>query len=104
MKVDVEIETARDREDARSLGRRIGVGVGAAADDVGPLLAGRDQQLLGAGIVGQAFLREYADLKVERPGVIALEGAYGVKAVEPHARVGLDMGAHARRALDDGFL
>ena len=80
------------------------VGVGAAADDVGTLLAGLDQQFLGAGIVGQAFLREYANFEVERPGVIALEGAYGVKALEPHARVGLDMGAHAGRALDDGFL
>ena len=69
-----------------------------------PLLAGLDQQLLGAGIVGQAFLREHADLEVERPGVIALERAYGVKAVEPDARIDLDMGAHARRALDDGFL
>src|SRR3954464_14902863 len=104
MKVDVEIEAAPDGEDGRSLRRRIGVGVGAAADDVGPLLAGLDQQFLGAGIVGQAFLREYADLEVERPGVIALEGAYGVKALESYARVGLDMGAHARRTLDDGFL
>ena len=104
MKVDVEIEAARDGEDARNLRRRIGVGVGAAADDVGALLAGLDQQFLGAGIVGQALLREHADLEVERPGVIALEGAYGVEAVEADARVDLDMGAHARRALDDGFL
>ena len=38
MKVDVEIEAARDVEDARGLRRRIGVGIGAAADDVGALL------------------------------------------------------------------
>ena len=30
---------------------RIGVGIGAAADHVGAVLAGLDQQLLGAGIV-----------------------------------------------------
>ena len=46
---------------------RIGVGVGAAADEVGALLAGRDQQFLGAGIVGQALLREYADLAGRSP-------------------------------------
>ena len=67
MKVDVEIEAARDIEDARDLRGRIGVGIGAAADDVGALLAGLDQQLLGAGIVGQAFLREHADLQVDAP-------------------------------------
>ncbi len=47
MKVDVEIEARRDREDARDLPVRIGVGVGAAADQVGAALAGFDQQLLG---------------------------------------------------------
>ena len=83
MKVDVEIEAVRDGEDARSLRRRIGVGVGAAADDVGPLLAGGDQQFLGSGIVGQAFLRENAESRGRRPGVIALEGAYGVKPLSP---------------------
>ena len=104
MKVDVEIEAARDIEDARGLRGRIGVGIGAAADDVGALLAGLDQQLLGAGIVGQAFLREHADLQVERPCVVALERPQSVKPVEADPRIRLDMGAHARRALDDGFL
>ncbi len=48
MKVDVDIEAARDLEDARDLSVRIAVGIGAAADQVGTRLAGRDQQLLGA--------------------------------------------------------
>ena len=59
---------ARDREDARDLAVRIAVGVGAAADQIGALLPGLDQQFLGAGIVSQALLREDADLEIDRPG------------------------------------
>ena len=58
MEVDIEIEALRDREDARDLPVRIGVGIGTAADQVGAALAGLDQQFLGAGIVDQALLRE----------------------------------------------
>ncbi len=82
----------------------VGVGVGAAADQVGALLAGRDQQFLGAGIVGQSLLREDADLEVERPGVVALEAAQHVKTLEADARVDLDVGAHELRAREDRLL
>src|SRR5215831_3558152 len=104
MKVDVEIEAARDLEDAGDLRQGIGVRIWATADDVGPLLAGLHQQFLGAGIVGEAFLWKGANLQIDRPLVIALEPAYGVEALEPDARIDFDMGAHAGRALDDGFL
>src|SRR6516164_10976248 len=45
-----------------------------------------------------------ANLQIDRPLVIALEPAHGVEALEPDARIDFDVGAHAGRALDDGFL
>src|ERR671930_1382898 len=83
MKIDVEIETAGNVEDARDLPVRVGVGIRATADHVGPLLAGLDQQFLGAGIVGEALLGKGADLQINRPRVIALELAHGMKTLEP---------------------
>src|SRR5438132_1523953 len=56
MEIDVEVESLRDREDAGDLPVRIGVGVRAAADEVGARRAGVDQKLLGAGIVDEALL------------------------------------------------
>ena len=72
MKIDVAIEAPRDSEDARDLAMRIAVGIGTPADKVGALLAGRDQQLLGAGIVEQPFLRKHANLDIDRPTIILL--------------------------------
>ena len=104
MEVDVEIEAASDLEDARDLSVRIAVGIGAAADQVGAGLAGRDQQLLGAGIVEQALLRKHADLQVDRPGVVPLQALNGCEAFQSDARIDLDMRAHARGALHDRLL
>src|SRR4051812_47955693 len=80
---------------------RVAVGIGTAADQAGAGLAGGNEQLLGARIVEQSLLRKYANLDVDRPGVIALEAADGVKAAQRDARVDLDMRAHARRSLQD---
>src|SRR5215831_17863078 len=94
MKVDVEIEAARDVEDAGDLRQGVGVGIWATPDDVGPLLAGLHQQFLGAGIVGEALLWKGANLQIDPPLVIALEPAHGVEALEPDARIDFDVGAH----------
>src|SRR5262245_37506496 len=69
VEVDVEVELLRDGEDAGDLLDGVAVRIGAAADQVGALPAGRDQQLLGAWIVKEALLREYADLDIDCPGV-----------------------------------
>ena len=103
MKVDIAVELPRDREDARDLTVRIAVGIGAAADQICALFARRDQQLLGAGIIEQTFLRKHADFDVDRPGVVAPEPPHGLKSVEADARIDLDMRAHARGALQDRF-
>ena len=81
-----------------------GIGVRAAADQVGAFAAGLDQQLLGAGVVEQAFLREHADLEVDGPGEIARELADGAEPFQADARVHLDMGAHVHGAAGDSPL
>ena len=79
---------------------RIGVGVGTAADQVGAVAKGCDQQFLGAGIVGQAFLREGADDEVQRPGIIALQRLDRLETAQADARIDFDMRAHPRGAVD----
>src|SRR5580658_8434004 len=101
MKVDIAVELPRNREDTRNLSVRIAIGIGTAADEVGALLARRDEKLLGARIVEQPFLRKNTDFDVDRPGVVLLEPPDGAEPFEPDARVDFDMGAHAHGALQD---
>ena len=83
---------------------RIGVHIGTAADRLAAIAQGRDQELLGAGIVGQAFLRKHANGEIDGPGVIALQRLDRLKAAQADARVDLDMGAHPRGAGHDRAL
>ena len=68
------------------------------------LLARGDQQLLGARVVEQAFLREHADLDVERPLVGGRQSPDGVKALQADAWIDLDVRAHQLRAANDRLL
>jgi CheY-like chemotaxis protein len=81
VKVDVDIEAFRKREDARDLSMRIAVGIGTSADQIGARFARSNQQFLRAGIVEQAFLGKDANLKVDRPSVIPFQAADGVETV-----------------------
>src|SRR5260370_23529074 len=101
MKVDIEVERPRNREDARNLPVRIAVGIRTAADEVCALFARRDEKFLGTRIVEQSFLRENTDLDVDRPGIVLLEPPDSVESFEPDARVDLDMGTHAHGALQN---
>ena len=101
MKIDVEVELFGHGEDACDLAMGIGVGIGAPADQVGPGGAGRGQQVLGAGIVGEALLGKDADLQVDRPGIVRLEPADRFESLQPDAGIDLHMGAHMGGALDD---
>ena len=81
MKIDIAVELPRNREDARNLPVRIAVGIRTAADEVCALFARRDQKLLGARIVEQAFLRKNTDFDVDRPGVVLLEPPDGAETL-----------------------
>ena len=100
MQVDIDVEFLRQVEQPFDLRIRVGVGVGTAADQVGAVAQRRDQQFLGAGIVGQPLLRKGADRKIERPGIVALQRLDRLKAAQADARIDLDMGAHARGAIN----
>ena len=104
MQVDIDVEFLGEVEQSFDLRIRIGVHIGAAADQIGAVAQRGDQQFLGAGIVGQAFLRKGADREIERPGIIALQRLDRLKAAQADARVDLDMGAHARGAVHDRAL
>ncbi len=60
-----------------------------------------DHQLVGAGIVEEAFLREHADLQVDRPGIFLDQRQHAFEAAQPDARIDFKMRAHMRRALQD---
>ena len=64
MKIDIEIEFVGDRENASNLIAGLGVGIGTAADQIGTIPAGLDQELVGTEIVEQAFLREVVPCRI----------------------------------------
>ncbi|MFK4498202.1 hypothetical protein ABIF86_002493 [Bradyrhizobium japonicum] len=102
MEVDVDVEFLREIEDALEVRVRVGVHVGTAADRLAAVAQRLHQQLVAAGVVGQAFLREDAEGEVDGPGIVALQRLDGLEAAQGNARVDLDMGPHARRAVHDG--
>ena len=104
MQVDIDVEGLREIEQFFQMRRGIGVHIGTAADRLAAVAQGGDQQLLGAGIVGQAFLRKHAERQIDRPGVIALQRLDRLEAAQADARIDLDMGAHPRGAGHDRAL
>ena len=103
MEVDIEIEFVGDRKNAGNLIAGLGVGIGTAADQIGTVPAGLDQELVGTGIVEQAFLREDANFEIDRPGIIVFQLLDRIETAQPDARIDLHMRAHARRTLQDRF-
>jgi len=104
VEIDIQVITPGEFENAGDLAVRIAVDIGGTADRSRAVFAGFHQQGVAAGIVEQPFLRKHAELQIHRPGEIPLQLAQGMEALHPDPRIHLDMGAHARRALDDGFL
>jgi hypothetical protein len=104
VQIDVDIELARELEDAPDLRRAVAVVARRAADDARTAAQRLDQQLVGAGIVRQAFLWKDADLDVDRSVVLGDERCDRFVAAHADARVHLHLGAHARRAMQDALL
>jgi len=103
MHVDVDVELAPELEDALDLRRPVGIVARRAADHLSAALEPLDHQLVGAGIIGQPFLREHADFEVDRPFVFIDQRGYGLEAAHADARVDLDLRAHAGRPVQDAF-
>ena len=101
MQVDIDIEGLREVEQLFQMRHGIGVHIGTAADQVAAIAQRVDQEFLGAGIVGEAFLRKHAQTEIDRPGIIALQRLQRRKTAQPDARVDLDMRAHPRGAGDN---
>src|SRR5258705_11502474 len=104
VQLDIDIEALREIDTFCELRHGMGVYVRETADQIAAIAQGGDQKLLGAGIVGEPFLREDADRKIDRPGVVAPERLDRLKAAQSDARIDLDMGPHPRRAVNDGAL
>ena len=102
MEIDVHVERLGEVEDACEMGVRVGVRVGTAADHLAAVAQRLDQKLLAAGIVGEAFLREDTERQVDRPGIVKLQRLHRLEAAQADARIDLDVGSHARGAVDDG--
>jgi len=87
-------------QDAVDLRARIAVIAGGRPSTGAPCFSAVTRQLLGAGIVGQSILWEDAQIDVRLPSVVGGERADCLKAAQPDPGVDLDLGAHARRAVD----
>ncbi|MGY3507580.1 hypothetical protein ACVIQY_000555 [Bradyrhizobium sp. USDA 3051] len=101
MEIDVQVERLGEVEDACEMGVRVGVRVGAAADHLPTIAQRLDQKLLAAGIVGEAFLRKDTERQVDRPGIVTLQRLHRLEAAQSDAGIDLDVGSHARGAVDD---
>jgi hypothetical protein len=104
MHVDVDAVFACQREHAFDLAGVIGVVARRRADDLCAAFQSFDQQRIGAGIVGEPFLREHTQLDVDRPFVRVDQRLHAFEAAHPNSGVDLHMGAHARRAMLDAVL
>ena len=91
-------------EHAVDLAVRIAVGIGRGADHRAAALERRDHQLVGAGIVEQALLREDADLDVDRPLVFVDQRQHAFEPAQADAGIDLELRAHVRRAVQDRLL
>ena len=104
MHVDIDIELARQLEDAMDLAGFVGVVARRAADHLGAALEPLDQELLGPRIADQSFLRKDADLDIDRPFVVGDQRLHALEAAHADAGIDLDLRAHAGCAMLDAFL
>ena len=104
MHVDIDVELARQLEDAMDLAGFVGVVARRAADHLGAALEPLDQELLGPRIADQSLLRKDADLDIDRPFVIGDQGLHALEAAHADAGIDLDLRSHAGRAMLDAFL
>src|SRR5271169_4352871 len=104
MHVDFGIEVARDRKYTVDLAARVAVEIRHGADRPRAAAQALDQELFGAGSVGQPFLRKHAQLDVHRPGMVAGALLDRIEADHADARIEFYMGAHPRRAMRDAAL
>ena len=104
VQIDIDIERNSEIEQLFQLRHRIGVHVGAPADQIAAIAQRRIEKLFGAGIVGQSLLRKHADRKIDGPGVIAFERLDRLEAAQSDARVDLDMRPHPRGAVQNRAL
>ena len=101
MQVDVDVEFARDFEDAVDLAGRIAVDIGRTADGAAAAIERFHHQLIGAGIVEQSLLRKHANLQIDRPGIFLDQRQDAFEAAQADARIDLQMRAHMSGALQD---
>ena len=102
VEVDVAFVGACEFENTLELPLAIGVGAGRAADDAHALLEGRDQELIRSRIVGQALLREHADLDIDKIGEIADRLGDALEAAHIDDRIKFELGANPGCALSQG--
>ena len=80
------------------------VDIRRATDGAAAALERLDHQFVGAGIVEQTFLREHADLQVDRPGIFLDQRQHAFEPAQADAGIDLEMRAHMGGALQDRLL
>ena len=97
VKVGVHVEGFGQPEDDRDVLGRVGVVVGAAADEVAAHLQSLAQEPLGAGRLEDAFLGEGAELQLEGRPVLGPQRQHRLHAHESDDGIDLDVGPHGGR-------
>ena len=97
VEVGVHAEGGGEREHDADVLEAVAVVVRATADQVGAHGEGPAQEALGAGRLDDAFLREGADLQIQRRCVLVAQRQDGLHPGQPHDGIHLDVRAHRRR-------
>src|SRR5262245_37714147 len=102
--VDVDVELARQLEDAADLAGLVAVVAWRAADYLRAALQSLDQQLLRSRIADQSLLREDTDFDIDRPSIVRNQRLHALETAHADAGIDLDLRAHARRSVLDALL
>src|SRR5262249_11749165 len=95
---------ARDFEDPIDLTGMIDIVIGSRADDASAHVEALAQRGFRLWCGRHAFLREYANLKIDCPGVLLGERPYSLHTTHAHRSIDLRVGADAGRSLFNAAL
>jgi hypothetical protein len=102
VKIHVHVEFLGQVKNQLHVAVGVRVGVGAAAHQVGSLVQGLAQQVVGGHFLGQTLLGKSTQLDVDGGGVGLAHTPQGRQRAQAGPWVGFDEGAQAHRALFNG--
>src|SRR4051812_32325721 len=91
VEINVDVEFTRKLKNPSKLPGVIGIVSRRATEDRRAALERFDQKFISTGIIGEAFLREYADLDIYRPLELFGERLHALKPAQADSGINLNL-------------